>query len=163
MRHHWYSTSSLKVKQPRCWELRKLLWITAGVMFSWKLCLSLSTFGKPSQSEKKIVQVLISAWPGAKATPPFSGGSKILKTFYKMWMNMEISAALRAGHCCGDRLGELGLFTWRGERSGRSLQHFPIPKGIQESQRGAFDKDMCDRTKGNGLKLTENRLRLDIL
>jgi len=59
-----------------------------------------------------------------------------------------------------DRLRELGCSAWRREGSGVTLEQLPVPGGAnRKGGEGLFTRVCSDRTRGNGSKLTEGRLR----
>ncbi|KAK4825801.1 hypothetical protein QYF61_002406 [Mycteria americana] len=65
---------------------------------------------------------------------------------------------------CEDRLRELGLFSLEKRRLwGDLLAAFQYLKGAYEKAgEGLFTRECNDRTRGNGFKMKEGRLRLDI-
>jgi len=55
--------------------------------------------------------------------------------------------------CYKQRLGELGLFSWRREGCGETLEQLPVPGGAYETHRHRlFSRACCKRTRGNGYK-----------
>lgn len=42
----------------------------------------------------------------------------------------------------GGWLRELGMATWRRESSGDTLDHLPVPEGLQHSWRGILDESL---------------------
>ena len=60
-----------------------------------------------------------------------------------------------------DRLRELGLLTLEKRRlRGMTLEQLPVPEGANRKDgEGLFTRVCRDRTRGNGCKLKEGRLR----
>jgi len=66
--------------------------------------------------------------------------------------------------CCEERLRELGLFSLEKKRlQGDFLVAFQYLKGAHKKDGNkCFRRAHCNRTKGNGFKVKEDRFRLDI-
>jgi len=66
--------------------------------------------------------------------------------------------------CCEERLRELGLFSLEKRRLWGDLRAaFQYLNGAyRKNGENIFSRAHCDRTKSNGFKLQEGRLRLDI-